>query len=106
MYLDSAVCSSVRFAQLLQTCEFLCGTWNGQRVLFDSVQFVLSSLEPSDRWLYPKCACHFFEWIFGQVGSVSLVYQHLVVTCHLLLDSIQRFFEPCSKSWVILVELN
>ena len=34
-------CSSVRFAQLLQTCEFLCGTWNGQRVLLDSVQFVL-----------------------------------------------------------------
>ena len=41
----------------------------------------------------------------GQVGSVSLVYQHLVVTCHLLLDSIQRFLESCPKSWVFLVEL-
>ena len=38
MYLDSGVRV---YVSLLQTCEFLCGTWNGQRVLLDSVKFVL-----------------------------------------------------------------
>ena len=52
-----------------------------------------------------QIAVHFFEWIFGQIGSINLVDQHLVVTCYLLLDSIQCFLQSCPKSWVFLVEL-